>query len=164
MKQGDVVVMDVGAEYQGYAADITRTIPVSGKFTKAQKEVYSIALQAQREVIQMIRPGLPYRELDKKTRDIITVAGYGKYIRHGVSHGLGIDVHDMSGLDTLRPGMVITIEPGIYIPTNAEDVKPEYRGFGIRIEDDVLVTETGYELLSKVIPKEIRDIEKLMKK
>jgi Xaa-Pro aminopeptidase len=163
-KSGDLVVMDVGAEYQGYSADITRTIPVSGRFTKAQKEVYEVVLRAQKEVIQMIRPGVSMGDLDKRTRAIITEAGYGDFIRHGVSHPLGIDVHDVGTGGPLKPGMVITVEPGIYIPPDAETVKPEYRGFGIRIEDDVLVTETGYKLLSKNIPKEVREIESIMKR
>ena len=163
-KTGDLVVMDVGAEYKSYSADITRTIPVSGKFTKAQKEVYEVVLKAQKEVIQMIKPGLPVRELDARTRSIIIEAGYGEFIRHGVTHPLGLDVHDVGSGAELKPGMVITIEPGIYIPPNAESVKPEYRGFGIRIEDDVLVTETGYKLLSAKIPKEVGDIESIMKR
>jgi len=162
-RNGDMVVMDVGAEYRGYAADITRTIPVSGKFTKAQKEVYGIVLRAQKEVIQMIRPGISMGDLDARTRSIITEAGYGEFIRHGVSHPLGMDVHDVAAGFELKPGMVITVEPGIYIPADAQSVKAEYRGFGIRIEDDVLVTETGFKLLSKNIPKEIREIETIMK-
>src|SRR3990172_5224929 len=163
-KSGDLIVMDVGAEYKAYAADITRTIPVSGKFTKAQREVYEVVLRAQKEVIQMIKPGISMGDLDARTRSIITEAGYGAFIRHGVSHPLGIDVHDVAAGFELKPGMVITVEPGIYIPADAQTVKPEFRGFGIRIEDDVLVTETGYRLLSGNIPKEIREIEAIMKR
>jgi Xaa-Pro aminopeptidase len=163
-KSGDLIVMDVGAEYKDYSADITRTIPASGKFTKAQKEVYEVVLRAQKEVIQMIRPGISLGELDTRTRSIITEAGYGDFIRHGVSHPLGIDVHDVAAGSELKPGTVITVEPGIYIPADAQTVKPEYRGFGIRIEDDVLVTETGFKLLSGNIPKEIREIETIMKR
>lgn len=163
-KGGDLVVMDVGAEYKGYSADVTRTIPVSGKFTKAQKEVYEVVLKAQKEVIQMVKPGLPIRDLDARARAVITEAGYGEFIRHGVTHPLGLDVHDVGSGAELKPGMVITVEPGIYIPVEAESVKPEYRGFGIRIEDDVLVTETGFRVLSSGIPKEVREIESIMKR
>lgn len=160
MKTDDVVVMDVGAEYNGYSADITRTIPVSGKFTKAQKEIYSLVLKAQKEVIKIIRHGVPLRDLDKKAKEVITTAGYGKYVKHGVSHHLGLDVHDVWASDTLKAGMVITVEPGIYIPEDATELTPEYRGFGIRIEDDLLVTENGSVVLSKEIPKEVDEIEK----
>ena len=137
---------------------------MSGKFTKAQREVYEVVLRAQKEVIQMIKPGISMGDLDARTRSIITEAGYGAFIRHGVSHPLGIDVHDVAAGFELKPGMVITVEPGIYIPADAQTVKPEFRGFGIRIEDDVLVTETGYRLLSGNIPKEIREIEAIMKR
>ena len=164
MRSGEVVVMDVGAEYHGYAADITRTIPVSGKFSKAQSEVYAVVLRAQKEVIKAARPGIPYSELDKKANQVITAAGFGKYIRHGVSHPVGIDVHDVWGSDTLRAGMVLTDEPGIYIPPDADSIAPEYRGFGIRIEDDILITPSGCEVLTKGVPREISEIEKIMKR
>lgn len=160
MKAGDVVVMDVGAEYNGYTADITRTLPVSGKFTKAQKEIYNVVLEAQKEVIKIIQPGVSLQDLSKKAKEVITNAGYGKYIKHGVSHHLGLDVHDIWASDTLKAGMVITVEPGIYIPEDATELTAEYRGFGIRIEDDVLVTENGSVVLSAGIPKEIDEIEK----
>jgi len=161
---GDLVVMDVGAEYNGYAADITRTIPVTGKFTKAQAEVYRVVLEAQNEGIKMIKPGIKLRDLDKKAKEVISKAGYGKYFKHSVSHQLGVDVHDIWSSDTLKAGMVITVEPGIYIPADDDSISVEYRGWGIRIEDDVLVTENGYEVLSKGIPKEIGEIEKIMKR
>jgi Xaa-Pro aminopeptidase len=164
MKKGDVVVMDVGAEYRGYAADITRTIPVSGKFTKEQKEIYTIVLEAQKEAIKMIRPGIRTTELDNKAAAVITSAGYKSYIQHGITHPVGLDVHDVSAGDTLAEGMIITIEPGLYIPVTDEKLPSAYHGFGIRIEDDVLVTKDGYEVLSREIPKEIDEIEKLMKK
>ncbi len=163
-KAGDLVVVDVGAEYNGYAADITRTIPVSGKFTKQQSEVYNIVLQAQKEVIKIIRPGIRLRDLDNKAKELIAEAGYGKYFKHSVSHHLGIDVHDIWSSDTLKAGMVITVEPGIYIPENDDSISTEYRGWGIRIEDDVLVTSGGYEILSRNIPKEVIEIEEMMRK
>jgi Xaa-Pro aminopeptidase len=163
MKKGDVVVMDVGAQYKGYAADITRTLPVSGKFTKEQKEIYNIVLEAQEEAIKMIRPGITTRELDNRATAVISKAGYRNYIQHGITHPVGLDVHDVSSGDTLAEGMIITIEPGLYIPVNDEKLSSGYHGFGIRIEDDILVTQDGYEVLSADIPKDADDIEKLMK-
>lgn len=164
MQRGDVLLMDVGAEYNWYSADITRTIPVSGKFTEAQKRIYSVVLKAQKETINIIKPGVTMSELNKKASSIIEEAGYGNFIKHSVSHCIGLDVHDTWSSDTLKAGMIITIEPGIYIPKDAEDLPPEYRGFGIRIEDDVLVTEDGHKVLSEKIPKEISEIENLMRK
>lgn len=164
MKAGDLVVMDVGAEYDGYACDITRTIPVSGKFTTAQAEVYNIVLKAQEEVIKIVKPGITMKDMDAKAKEVITQAGFGKFIRHGVTHPVGIDVHDIWASDTLRAGMVMTVEPGIYIPADADSIAADFRGFGIRIEDDVLVTESGCELMTKNVPKEIEEIEMLMRK
>jgi Xaa-Pro aminopeptidase len=163
LKNGDVVVMDVGSQYNGYAADITRTIPVSGKFTREQKEIYNLVLDVQKAVIEMIAPGITVSDLDRKAAQLITQAGYKSYIQHGVSHQLGLSVHDVSVGDTLAEGMVITVEPGIYIPVEDTKLPAAYHGFGIRIEDDVLVTKTGHEVLSKEIPKEAAEIEKLMK-
>jgi Xaa-Pro aminopeptidase len=163
MNKGEVVVMDVGAQYQGYAADITRTIPVSGKFTKEQKEIYDVVLQAQTEVIKMIRPGITTGDLDKKASEVISRAGFKDYIRHGITHPIGLDVHDVSAGDTLLAGMIITIEPGIYIPAGDEKLSDAYHGLGIRIEDDVLVTSDGYEVLSQEIPKTVEEIERGMR-
>lgn len=163
MKEGDLVVLDVGAEYDGYACDITRTIPVSGEFTKAQAEVYEIVLLAQEEIIKIIKPGITMKDMDTKAKEVITQAGYGKYIRHGVTHPVGIDVHDIWASDTIRAGMVMTVEPGIYIPADADSIALDFRGFGIRIEDDVLVTASGCEVMTKNVQKEIAEIEALMK-
>jgi Xaa-Pro aminopeptidase len=163
MESGDVVVMDVGAEYEGYSADVTRTIPVSGKFTKEQREVYSVVLAAQREVIKIIRPGVLWSEVEAKAREVLQNAGFGKYMPHPVSHHLGLDVHDSGPMDTLRTGMVITVEPGIYIPESDTALAPAYRGFGVRIEDDVLVERDGATVLSAEIPKDIDEIERLMR-
>jgi len=164
MKAGEVLVMDVGAEYHHYAADITRTIPVSGKFSPAQKTIYEAVLQVQKELISMIRPGIAMMKIDEMAIELISRAGYKAYIIHGVTHPVGLDVHDVSVSGVLEPGMVITIEPGIYIPLNDTLLSPDFRGFGIRIEDDILVTEDGYEVLSKDIPREAGEIERLMKK
>ena len=164
MNKGEVVVMDVGARYGAYCADISRTIPVSGKFTDDQKIIYQAVLDIQKAVIGMVRPGITMGDLDAKTGQLTRQAGYGNYILHGVTHPLGLVVHDVSSGDTLRPGMVITVEPGIYIPVH-DTIQPVMRrGFGVRIEDDILITADGHEVLSREIPKEVADVEKLMKK
>jgi Xaa-Pro aminopeptidase len=163
MNPGDLVVMDVGAEIGGYAADITRTIPVSGKFTAAQRKIYEIVLHAQRATIAAIKPGLAWKEMDAAARSVVKLAGYDRFWQHSVSHHLGLDVHDAGVMDTLRAGMVVTVEPGIYIPVSDTTVAPEYRGIGVRIEDDVCVTSDGREVLSVSIPKEVAEIEKAMK-
>ncbi len=163
MKNGDVVVMDVGAECSGYAADVTRTIPVSGSFTREQRELYEVVRSAHDEVITLIKPGVPMRTLEARARQMITDAGYARFIIHGISHQLGLDVHDAGASDTLRAGMVITVEPGVYIPVAEESVPQAFRGVGIRLEDDVLVTPTGAEVLSASIPIDPSTIEKLMK-
>ncbi|MBK7259872.1 MAG: aminopeptidase P family protein [Ignavibacteriae bacterium] len=164
MQAGDVVVMDVGAEIEGYAADITRTIPVSGKFTPEQRKVYETVLRAQEAIIKAIRPGALWSDMDRAAKAVIDAAGYGKYWRHSVSHHLGIDVHDAGPMDTLRVGMVVTMEPGVYIPVADTTVASGFRGVGIRIEDDALVTETGCEVLTAAVPKQPADIERIMKK
>jgi Xaa-Pro aminopeptidase len=164
MQAGEVVVMDVGAEIEGYAADITRTIPVSGKFTPEQRKVYDTVLRAQEAIIRAIRPGALWSEMDRAAKAVIDSAGYGKYWRHSVSHHLGIDVHDAGPMDTLRVGMVVTMEPGVYIPVGDTTVAPGLRGVGIRIEDDALVTDTGCEVLTAAVPRQAADIEKIMKK
>ncbi len=164
MQAGDVVVMDVGAEIEGYAADITRTIPVSGTFSAEQRMVYDVVLRAQEAIVGAIRPGALWSDLDRAARGVIDGAGYGKFWRHSVSHHLGIDVHDAGPMDTLRVGMVITMEPGVYIPVGDTTVAPGFRGIGIRIEDDALVTERGCEVLTRAVPKSVREIERAMKK
>ncbi|MFQ5771540.1 MAG: aminopeptidase P N-terminal domain-containing protein [bacterium] len=163
MQKGDLVVMDIGAEYHGYSADVTRTIPISGKFTKKQRELYSIVVQAQKEVIAAVKPGVPFSALNKIAKKVMADAGYGKYFIHGVSHFLGLDTHDVGPMKTLKPGMVLTVEPGIYIRESA-DINKAYWNIGIRIEDDILVTENGHKVLSTKAPREIDEIEKLMQK
>jgi Xaa-Pro aminopeptidase len=164
MQKGDLVVMDVGAEMEGYSADVTRTFPVDGEFTPAQREVYAAVLGAQKAVINIIKPGLPFADLDRTARASLERSGFGKYMPHGVSHHLGLDTHDAGGYDTLRAGMVITVEPGIYIPAEDTIKAPEYRGWGVRIEDDVLVIGSGAQVLSSSIPKEVEEIERLMQR
>ena len=162
---GDLVLMDVGAAHNNYSADITRCFPISGSFSERQAQVYSAVLRVQKEIISMIKPGVELIQLQLKTRELIAnelialglitdAAEVVKYYMHGVSHFLGMDTHDVGGRNAkLEVGNVITVEPGIYIPEE---------NLGVRIEDDVLVTEEGYCVLSQNIPKEISEIEEIM--
>jgi Xaa-Pro aminopeptidase len=154
MQAPDVVVVDIGAEYSGYSADVTRTYPVSGKFSPRQREIYQIVLDAQKAAIAKIKPGVRISDLHQAAMGYIRSKGYEKNFIHGTSHHIGLEVHDVgSTARPLEPNMVITVEPGIYIPE--EEI-------GVRIEDDVLVTPTGYRVLS-AFPKEIAEIEALVK-
>lgn len=147
---GDLVVVDSGAEINGYASDITRTFPVSGKYTKEQAKLYNIVLKSQEAAIRAVKPGATMAQVDEASRKVIRDAGYGDQYMHGVGHHLGLETHDPSPDVKLRPGMVVTIEPGIYL---------QDKSIGIRIEDDILVTEKGYKNLSSMIPKKIADVE-----
>ncbi len=165
IKDGDVVVIDVGGEYGGYAADITRTLPANGKFTPRQREIYDIVLGAQNAAIAAVKSGaVLYGKKDSLQQiatDYIDSHGHdkegrtlGRYYIHGVSHHLGLDVHDPGDRTRpLEPGMVVTVEPGIYIPEE---------NLGVRIEDDVLVTKDGYQLLTARLPRTADEIEKIM--
>jgi len=166
IQDGDIVVLDVGAQYAGYSADITRTLPANGKFTSRQLEIYNIVLGAQNAALAAIKPGVTLcpkgdKSLQKIAYDYINAHGkdlhgqpLGQYYIHGLGHNIGLDVHDPG--DHCRPleaGMVVTVEPGIYIPDE---------NLGVRIEDDVLITGTGYELLSERLPRDSAAIEKIM--
>ena len=164
MQAGELVVMDVGAEFGGYAADITRTIPVSGRYSPEQRRMVQAAVAAQDSVIAVVRPGLPWAELDRVANRVLGQYGFAGKMNHAVSHHLGIDVHDVGAWDTLRTGMVVTVEPGIYISQSDTTFAPPFRGNGVRIEDDVLVTATGAEVLSRALPKRPEEIEALMKR
>ena len=164
MEDGEIVVMDVGAEMEGYSADVTRSFPVGGTFSDEQRAVYEAVLDAQKEAIAAVRPGTAFKELDKVAKEALTRKGFGKYLTHGISHHVGLDVHDVGSLDTLRAGMVVTIEPGAYIPASDTVLAQGYRGWGIRIEDDVLVTDSGHVVLSSRVPKEVDEIERAMRK
>lgn len=165
IKDGDVVVIDVGGEYGGYAADITRTLPANGKFTPRQREIYDIVLGAQNAAIDAIKPGaLLYggdNSLQALAANYINTHGQdkegrtlGRYFIHGVSHHLGLDVHDPGDrARPLEPGMVVTVEPGIYIPEE---------NLGVRIEDDILVTNDGHQILTARLPRDADQIEKIM--
>ena len=182
LKDGDLVLIDSGAEYNYYNGDLTRTVPVNGKFTKEQREIYKIVLDAQAAVIKKIKPGVKLtwlkaysvKILEKGMKKFgILKKGFAatKYTLHGVGHHLGLDTHDAVAnrkigrvdFDTLLTGNVITVEPGLYFPEDAKEIPAKYRGIGVRIEDDVLVTKHGSEVLSDALPKQIADIEKLMK-
>ncbi len=166
LKDGELLLVDLGAEFEYYAADISRTFPVSGKFTDLQKKYYSAVLYAQDKVIESLRPGLDIDETLTIARDAIyeKCLEYGlcknreeinDYLPHGICHYIGLDTHDVGDRNILKPGMVTTIEPGIYIPE---------LGIGIRIEDDALITEDGCELLSKNIIRTVEDIEEFFSK
>lgn len=173
MEDGDLLKIDIGTIFQSMSTDLTRTIPVSGKFTPEQRKIYEIVLRAQKKAISIVKPGLSMADVHKAAYDVIDQAGYGKYFNHGTCHtlnggpqwqpkNLGLtyptDYHNMiipAAFDNpFVPGSMFTIEPGIYIHA---------KNIGIRIEDDILVTENGYEVLTKDAPKEIDEIERLMK-
>lgn len=166
IEDGDVVVLDVGAQNSGYAADITRTLPANGKFTPRQREIYEIVLSAQEAALKALKPGMDMcrkgnKSVYKIAYDYIDSHGkdqrgksLGQYFIHGLGHNIGLNVHDPG--DTCKPfvpGMVVTVEPGIYIPEE---------NLGVRIEDDVLITESGYELLSRKLPRDPDEIERIM--
>lgn len=153
VREDDVLCVDAGASFGGYAADITRAYPASGKFTKRQRKIYDIVLEALNAGIRAAKPGATMTDVDHAARDIIDRAGFGDTFVHGIGHHLGIEVHDVQPGDTLKPGHVITIEPGIYI-------KDE--GIGIRLEEDVQITASGRVNLSKDIEIDAGEIEKRM--
>ncbi|HHR6078489.1 TPA: Xaa-Pro aminopeptidase [Providencia alcalifaciens] len=184
MKDGDLVLIDAGAELEGYAGDITRTFPVNGKFSKEQREIYDIVLESINTALELYRPGTSIHEVTRqivriKTEGLVKLGilqgdveqlienkAYHPFFMHGLSHWLGLDVHDVGfyGVERdriLEPGMVLTIEPGLYIAPDA-DVPPQYRGIGVRIEDDILITEDGNENLTAMVVKDPDEIEALM--
>lgn len=167
IQDGDIVVMDVGAQYSGYAADLTRTIPANGKYTPRQREIYDIVLGAQNAALAALKPGAIMGCREKKNSLFNVAYNYinshgkdqhgkplGQYFIHGLGHNIGLNVHDPGdSCRPLQPGMVVTVEPGIYIPEE---------NLGVRVEDDVLVTDTGYELLSRKLTRDADEIEKIM--
>ncbi len=166
IEDGDIVVLDVGAQYSGYSADITRTIPASGRFTPRQREIYEIVLSAQNAALAALKPGMDFcnkgdKSVQKIAYNYINSHGkdlhgksLGPYFIHGLGHHIGLNVHDPGEYCApFQPGMVITIEPGIYIPEE---------NLGVRIEDDVLITESGHKLLSERLPRDPAEIEKIM--
>jgi Xaa-Pro aminopeptidase len=185
LKNNDLLLIDAGAEYDYYAADITRTFPVNGKFTPAQKALYTIVLDAQKAAIAEVKPGNHWNQpheaavrvitegllglglLQGELEQLILDESYREFYMHRTGHWLGMDVHDVGDYKVggqwrlLEPGMVLTVEPGIYI-RDPEHIHKKWHFIGIRIEDDVLVTKTGHEVLTHGVPKEIDEIEALM--
>lgn len=185
LREGDLVLVDAGGEWQHYASDITRTFPVNGKFSEEQAEIYNLVLAAQLKVIDLIRPGTSLHLLQEAAVSVLTeglirlgiISGsvseaieqksYQDYYMHNVSHWLGLDVHDAGSYRvngewrTLEEGMVLTVEPGLYL-SSSSDLHKKWWDIGVRIEDDVLVTASGCEVLSRDAPKTIADIEKVM--
>jgi Xaa-Pro aminopeptidase len=189
LNDGDLILIDAGAEYQGYASDITRTFPVNGRYSQAQRDVYDVVLDVQQQCIDYTKTGNTVRGrqefsielltegmkklglLKGKTKELIKKKAYMKYYMHGVGHYLGLDVHDAGRYFTdqtakdsrpFAPGMVLTVEPGLYIPPDDTSAPAKYRGIGIRIEDDVLVTQDGNVNLTAGVPKNVEEIEALM--
>jgi Xaa-Pro aminopeptidase len=186
LQDGDLLLIDAGAEIDYYGADITRTWPVSGKFTPKQRDVYDLVLEAQKKAIELIAPGVEFGDVHKKAREvliqglkdfgilqgdvdhIIEEKEHEPYYMHGTSHWLGLDVHDAgvykNGDDSivLQEGMVFTVEPGLYFGRQAEDAPDHLKDIGIRIEDDVVVTADGYRVMSSAIPKEPDELEALV--
>ncbi len=183
INSGEVIVIDIGAEYGMYTADVTRTIPVNGKFTKEQAAIYQIVYDAQEAAFQKIKPGAGYREPHEASARVVTEGllklgilkgtveenlrsrAYAEFFLHGSNHYIGLDVHDVGTYGPLKPGVLITVEPGIYISeatAQKHGLDKKYVNLGVRIEDDVLVTPTGYELLSASAPRALAEIEALM--
>jgi Xaa-Pro aminopeptidase len=185
LQSGELVLIDAGAEYGDYCADITRTFPVAARFTPGQRAIYDLVLRAQLAAIEAIHPGARHEDTHKcalevlvdglldlglltgDRQEIVSKELYKPFYMHRTSHWLGMDVHDVGKYKVegnsrlLEPGMVLTVEPGLYIGADRTEVDPQYRGIGVRIEDDVLVTPEGYDVLSAAVPKQPEDIEAL---
>lgn len=185
LRDGDLMLIDAGAEFDLYAGDITRTFPVNGRFSVEQRALYEVVLGVQVQAVDSVRPGVTLLEihdavvrgltegliglglLEGEVQERIDDDSYRRYYLHSTSHWLGLDVHDVGPYRRdndpllLRPGMVLTIEPGLYIPAD-DDIPEAFRGIGIRIEDDIAVTEAGHEVLTASVPKRVADIEALM--
>ena len=186
MRSGELLLVDAGAEYQSYAADVTTTFPVSGRFRPAQRALYNVVLAAQREAIATIAPGRHWNEpheaavraiteglvelglLRGRVATLIRKESYKRFFMHRTGHWLGMDVHDVGEYQVgenwrmLEPGMVMTVEPGVYIPAGSRGVDRKWWNIGIRIEDDVLVTRDGCEILSAGLPRTVEEIEAFM--
>ncbi len=188
LKDGDLVLIDAGAEYQHYASDITRTFPVGGKFSREQRALYDVVLKAQLAAIKQVKPGNHWNQpheaalkelvkglvqlglLQGKVDELIASEGYRRFYMHRTGHWLGMDVHDVGDYKVgnewrvFEQGMVLTVEPGLYVAADDDTVEARWRGIGIRIEDDVLVTEKGRRILTAAAPKDPDEIEALMAK
>lgn len=168
----EMLLMDVGAEYHGYTADVTRTIPADGKFSAEEKAIYNLVYDAQEAAFKILKDGAKMSDASGAARKVIANGlmklglinkedEVGKYYPHGLMHHIGLDVHDRGFSNVFKKGMVMTVEPGIYIPPNSP-VDKKWWGIAVRIEDDVLITQNGYELLSHFAPRSVEAIEKLM--
>ena len=196
LKDGDLLLVDAGCEYKGYASDITRSFPVNGKYSDAQREIYDVVLETQKSCVDMVRPGMRLEDLKTHSIEMLTEGmvrlgllkgdpkkliaekKYMQFYMHNLGHFLGIDVHDAGRYyfkgesRPAEPGMVMTIEPGLYVSPDTsripdgfnKDIPAKYLGIGVRIEDDVLVTENGSRVLTHKVPKEREEIEALMAK
>lgn len=186
LRDGDLLLLDAGGEFQGYTGDITRSFPVNGRFSEAQREIYALVLKANREAIATLKPGTSVGKPNKvavrvlteglvelgllqgEVDELIKAGAQRRFYMHGTGHWLGMDVHDVGRyridgeFRKFVPGMVMTVEPGLYIAPGSEGVDPRFWGIGVRIEDDVLVTEHGPEVLTAAVPKDIDAIEALM--
>jgi len=186
LQDGDLLLIDAGCEVQGYASDITRTFPVNGQYSAAQRQLYDIVLAAQKAAISEVKPGnhwndphlaavrvitqglLDYKILKGEFAQLLKGKAYQKFYMHRTGHWLGLDVHDVGDYKVgeqwrlLEPGMVLTVEPGIYIPAKSKGVHKKWWDIGIRIEDDVMVTKNGHEVLSAALPTDADEIESLM--
>lgn len=183
MRDGDLVLIDAGAEFDGYCSDVTRTFPVAAGYSQPQRRIYETVLRAQKEGIALVRPGVSMEDIHRratevlveglldigllsgKAGELIEKGEHARFYMHRTGHWLGLDVHDVGqyridgAARPLEPGMVLTVEPGLYIAEDLDGVSGDYRGIGVRIEDDVLVTDAGHEVLSAAIPKEVDAIE-----
>jgi Xaa-Pro aminopeptidase len=188
LRDGELLLVDAGAEYKGYASDITRTFPINGRYTKAQREIYDLVLETQVSCVEMVRPGVTHDEIKNHSVEMLTEGmiklgllkgepaelikeeKYKQFYMHGLGHLLGIDVHDVGiyyydkQSRALEPGVVMTVEPGIYVAPDTKDIPEQYLGIGVRIEDDVLCTANGPRVLTTKVPKQADEIEALMAK
>ena len=186
LRDGELLLVDAGAEYKGYASDITRTFPINGRYSQEQREIYDLVLKAQMSCVEMVRPGVTHDELKQHSIEVLTEGmvelgllqgepeqlindkKYEKFYMHGLGHMLGIDVHDVGAYyhgkesRALEQGVVMTVEPGLYIAPDTKDVPEKYLGIGVRIEDDVLCTNNGPRVLTSKVPKDPQEIEALM--
>ena len=183
LQDGDLVLVDAGCEYQYYASDVTRTFPVNGKFSPEQKEIYSIVLEAHKQSMEEAKPGNKWNLMHEKSvevivegllsigllkgtkEEIIEKGEYSKFYMHRIGHWLGMDVHDVGSYKRdgdwreLEKGMVMTVEPGIYILDSIEGIDDKWKGIGVRIEDDIAITDSGFELLTPDVPRTIEEVE-----
>jgi Xaa-Pro aminopeptidase len=183
--EGEMVLMDAGCDFHGYVSDITRTWPIGGKFTEPQREVYEHVLEAHQKCLELCVEGATLRDIhktsvtllsralsklgivQKSTRDVIMQGLYKPYYPHSIGHWLGMDTHDVHTVSAIKPfevGTVLTVEPGLYLPRNNQEIPAQYRGIGIRLEDDILVTSDGPDVLSGALPIKCEDVEAIVGK